>query len=240
MSPPFIGLPCIKLKVKQLQHIYALSSHHHMLLKLMGSEKNPFGMFDEAIQNEDDLLGYTISNGKSSDTQSIYFDRLLISFWFKKYEEAADMAEKYRSRVALRFTDVYHAFYEGLTAFHLARCSSDEAKWMEIGENALSKFRTWATQSKWNFENKLLLLEAEWHFSRKECKDATTKYGASIKSAQLHCFLHEEGLAMEKLGTFYKEHGDATGAAEEFARARDCYEKWGAFALVNLLDKTHQ
>merc|ERR1711957_178991 len=54
-------------------------------------------------------------------------------------------------------------FYEGLVSFQLARQTSDETKtrWVEIGESALVKMKCWTTHSPWNFENKMLLLEAE-------------------------------------------------------------------------------
>eukprot|EP01082_Thalassiosira_pseudonana_P010612 g9521.t1 g9521 contig37:145317-146493(+) len=52
--------------------------------------------------------------------------------------------------------------------------------------------------STWNFENKLLLLEAEHHFAIGDF-EAAKKYGASCESARNHRFLQEEGLTRKRL-----------------------------------------
>lgn len=45
--------------------------------------------------------------------------------------------------------------------------------------------------SKGNFENKLLLLQAEVHYMGGKFEEATVAHKASIKSAHTHRFLHE-------------------------------------------------
>lgn len=240
------GLPvhCLtrlfQLQMNQITYYFLLLSHQHLILTLTGSGENPFGMYNNTIQNEDELLEYTIANGMTTTTQDIHVDMLLLAFWFKRYDEAAEIINKCTRHLVLNINDVFHVFFEGLTAFHFARCSPNEAKWMGIGENALSHMRTWVKHSTWNFENKLLLLEAERFFSIGKREDAKNKYQASIESGRVHRFIHEEGLAMELLGKFHTENGDFDDADEQISNARSCYEKWGAFALVDLLDATHK
>ena len=65
---------------------------------------------------------------------------------------------------------------------------------------------------------------------------AEEQYKASILSAQMHRFVHEEGLALERLGMLYKDMGRAESAREMLANARNCYERWGASAVVARLD----
>ena len=226
----------LKGKVKQIYFRFLQSSHRSVLLALAGDKTNPFGILGDDFNNEDAILHHMISTGKSGGAQGIYFNKLFRAFWFKRYEEAAEMAEKYGGRLAMRFTDIYRVFYEGLIAFHFIRCSPQDHKWFDIGKDAVSKFRVWVKHSKWNFENKLLLLEAELHYSNSENEDAKNKYEESINSAQKHHFVHEEGLAMELLGNFHKKNGNVVKASENFAHARDCFKKWGAFAVVENLD----
>ena len=206
-----------------------------MILKLSGSAKDPFVVISGIVKNEDDLLCLAISTGKANLVREIYFNRLFLSFWFKRYKEAAEMAERCRGPQTMYFVDLYHAFYEGLTAFHFARNSFDETKWMGIGENVVLKFRKWANHSTWNFENKLLLLEAEFLHSKGEKESAQIKYEASINSARKHHFLHEEGLAMDLFGAFHSENGNADEAMKQIRSARACFEKWGALGIVGLL-----
>ena len=55
-------------------------------------------------------------------------------------------------------------FFEGLVCFQLARQSNNDerSEWMEEkGETVLEKMKLWSQHSTWNFENKMLLLEAE-------------------------------------------------------------------------------
>ena len=157
------------------------------------------------------------------------------------YEEAADYVGQNRSpQASLRHT--CHTFYEGLTAFHFARHSADDEpnKWFQMGEKASSSFKTWATHSTWNWENKLLLLEAEWHFSKREMEKAEEKYNLAIESARRHRFVHEQGLANELFSAFHISNGNIGKAKSHIAEARACYEKWGASALVELLDSSEK
>jgi len=89
----------------------------------------------------------------------------------------------------------------------------------------------------WNWENKLLLLEAESHACEGELEMAKSKFRASIDSAKRHRFVHEEGLASELLGAFLEENGNVDEAKEHYAYARLCYQKWGAFALADRLSQ---
>mmetsp|Transcript_2682 Transcript_2682/g.3427 ORF Transcript_2682/g.3427 Transcript_2682/m.3427 type:complete len:141 (-) Transcript_2682:67-489(-) len=138
----------------------------------------------------------------------------------------------------MRFIDIYCTFYEGLAVFHLARCSTDKvikSKWMDIGEKSVDRFKVWQEHSSWNFENKLYLLQAECHRCAGENDNADAKYLAAIESARRHRLLHEEGLAMELYASFLEETGESEKSKTRLSLAIECYEKWGATAVVKLL-----
>ena len=63
---------------------------------------------------------------------------------------------------------------------------------------------------------------------------AIDTYQASIKSAKDSHFLHKEGLAFELLGSLYMHYGDIDEAKLQMANAHRCYEKWGAFGILEL------
>ena len=146
------------------------------------------------------------------------------------------MAAKYDNSKFMGVADVEHVFYEGLIAFRLFR-SGDEAK-LEVGKAAVSSFKAWVSHSTWNWENKLLLLEAEMLSCKQDVAGAEAKYQAAIESAKQHKFVHEEGLANELFAGFHAANGDTDRAKSHLSEARACYEKWGATAVVERLDRT--
>ena len=234
-------------QLRQMTPLLALISYHINILKLIGcnidSQQQPnkplFHLLGKnEIDSEDGLLQYALSNQLVGPAQNCYFDRLMLAFFFREYSEAVQYAEKYsRCHQSPRIADLFQTFYQGVSAFRLARLEDDKAEeWKGVGNNAISQYQTWVKYSEWNWENKLLLLEAELHVCDGELEMAKSKFKASIDSARRHRFVHEEGLASELLGTFLDESGEeAEESKRQFAHARSCYQKWGAFALADRL-----
>eukprot|EP00985_Skeletonema_marinoi_P033750 scaffold42077_cov139-Skeletonema_marinoi.AAC.1 len=136
----------------------------------------------------------------------------------------------------LHFPDMFQTFYLGISAFRLARLEDGKSReWEIVGKDALLKYQTYVKFSDWNWENKMLLLEAESYACEGELEKAKFKFRASIDSAQKHRFVHEAGLASELLGMLYEENGNEEEAMQQYAHARSCYQQWGAFALADRL-----
>jgi len=237
-------------RLRRMNVFLSMISNHLCILKLMGSNydskqqpnKPLFHLLGKKeIDSEDGLLQHALSNQLVGPAQNCYFDRLMLAFWSRNYSAAAQYAEKYSEcHQSPRIADLFQTFYQGVSAFRLARLEDDKAReWLDVGNKAISQYQTWVKCSDWNWENKLLLLEAESHACEGELEVAKSKFRASIDSAQRHRFVHEEGLANELLGTFLEENGNLDEAKEQYAHARSCYQKWGAFALVDrLLEST--
>jgi len=129
-------------------------------------------------------------------------------------------------------------FIDGLIGFFLARKHrEDEKKWTNLGLDAIQSFRTWVPGSIWNFSNKLHLLEAEFYFLSEEDGRARACYQASIKAAREHRFIHEEGLAEEKLATYLLHKSQHDDALRHFINAKRCYDSWGACTLGRRVEK---
>ena len=110
----------------------------------------------------------------------------------------------------------------------------------EVLRVAIAAMKDAAAGSDWNFANKLCLLEAE-ELSRRQshlkwrCIDM---YNASIESAKRSGFIHEQGLACEKAGFYFKNILDnKEKALEYFKQARECYEEWGSSMKVDFVQK---
>ncbi|KAL7539509.1 hypothetical protein ACHAXR_009352 [Thalassiosira sp. AJA248-18] len=248
-SLPVIEKECAGFALKMISLNQLLLCLTHLatqifVLRLMGSDKDPFEVLGGFVKNEDELLHHALSTRRLPLALRICCNRALVAFFFKRYDEAAEYAGKCKNELStpMCFAKPSHSFYEGLTYFHFVRCQVEDLgkqkEWIEIGEKNLSLFRTWSKHSTWNWENKLLLLEAEWYFSRGEMDTAEEKYRAAIKSARQHRFVHEEGLSNELFSAFHNTIGNFDKTKSHIAEARACYEKWGAFALVELLDSS--
>jgi len=224
-------------RLKQTQSILENASIHHMVLQLIGSDKDPFAIPGITYKDEDEVLDHLESSGNVVFANSIYIHRVVTACFFRRYEYAADMIEKYHSEVgkgSLVLSAVMYAFFEGLVAFRMARSRpNDEQKWLVKGESAIQRYETWTTHSEWNFENKFLLLEAESLFSQCNYDSAEKKYIASIESARRHKFIHEQGLALDLLASLYKLRGDSDKETECLEGAYGCYETWGAHGLLS-------
>ena len=101
---------------------------------------------------------------------------------------------------------------------------------------ALHKMEGWLAFSEWNFKNKRLLLEAEYHFSMKNFGMAAICYEESITAAQAHKFLQEEAIANELAGLFFMEDGQRQKSLSCFEQSIKCYEIWGAFAVARRVE----
>jgi tetratricopeptide (TPR) repeat protein len=102
---------------------------------------------------------------------------------------------------------------------------------------ALTAMKSAATNSDWNFTNKLRLLEAEQQSLTKHHCQAIPLYDASIASAKRSGFIHEQGLACEKAGLYCKRVKNKEKALEYFNQARECYEEWGSSMTVEFIQK---
>lgn len=90
--------------------------------------------------------------------------------------------------------------------------------------------KEYSKHSEWNFKNKALLIEAEFHNANKDVDEAASFYEASIKAAQEHKFIQEQAIANELAGIFFIQQGNYLKSYSFFMQSIECYEKWGANA----------
>jgi len=101
----------------------------------------------------------------------------------------------------------------------------------------LKKMKEWSIHSDWNYKNKLLLMEAEYHNTQKDYANAAICYETSIKAAQDHKHIHEEAISHELAGTFFFERGLHQKSYLFYRQSIECYKKWGANAVVRRVEK---
>jgi len=133
-------------------------------------------------------------------------------------------------------------FFEGLACFKLARQSigNKRAALLQQGESVLARMKIFNNHSTWNFENKMLLLEAERMYALGNFDQTDSLYQQSILSAHKHKFIHEEAIASDLLGEFLYERRLLEQSKSLFLHSIQCFEKWGAFSVAGRVKKSMQ
>ena len=103
-------------------------------------------------------------------------------------------------------------------SFQLARHADAEgaALWIAKGDYVTKKMKTWNEHCSWNFEAKMLLLEAEKKSIEGKIEQAETLYLRSIYSASSHKFINDEAIASELAGHHFYERGQKTKSCSLF------------------------
>jgi hypothetical protein len=133
-------------------------------------------------------------------------------------------------------------FYEGLSSLALARdmVGWSRRKLVIKGRLNLKRMKRYAAMCPANFDNKRCLLEAEFEAICGNPLKSLSLFEASIKAAKTEGFIHEEGLAYERLAQFHCNLGHSQTSIPFLVFAREAYERWGANALVHRMDELLQ
>jgi PAS domain S-box-containing protein len=159
-------------------------------------------------------------------------------------ERALEFAAKakpilWSARLNLQSMD--YCFYHSLAiaAVFPAPSSERRAGLREDFIAHLRSFQRWAESCPATFAHKHALISAEW--ARLEGRDieAMPLYEQAIRSAAERGFLQDQALAGELAARFYRLRGLEKVADAYLDEARDCYVRWGAWAKVAQLDKSH-
>merc|ERR1711862_648981 len=131
---------------------------------------------------------------------------------------------------------IYATFFRGLVLLQRYRDGSGE-DCFEEGKLILDKVRNWETNCKVMFENKVVLLEAEYYASNCNIVAAKESYELAAELARDKGLVHEQGLAYELYGKFLSSIAETEDATKCFLEAHDCYRIWGAHAKADGLWK---
>ena len=170
-----------------------------------------------------------------------YFNKMYTAFVFRNYDGMKSAAEQYSKfkigTCILAFISSIQLFYEGLVSFWIGRKEEDKT-WIEKGKNSCRDMESLVdSSSKWNFENKAKLLQAEEQFCAGNLEVAEKLYDSAVSSAKKHKFIHEEALALELTGHFYLKTGRTKRSISYLSRAVEKYRGWEAFAKALSLEK---
>lgn len=166
--------------------------------------------------------------------------RLVRAFLFRQLDDVSenvdisDTIAKNKQQLCPLY--LFGVFIEGLASFYLAREKTNEAaKWIKKGESVLARMRGLSEHSSWNWENKMLLLEAERMYTL-NVDGAACFYEKAIRSARSAKFVHEEAIASELAGIFYCDTGLHQKSSQLLLHSVRKYETWGALAVAQRVE----
>ncbi|KAL9184818.1 hypothetical protein ACHAXT_002595 [Thalassiosira profunda] len=183
------------------------------------------------IQSMEELRA--LGEGNAFLEWQVFVCRLGSHFYMREYEQVAELSQQYSAShpsplQTKRILHILRSFMVGISVMNLARRTSNNAQYRELGEQAVANMRQLETISEWNFQHKRLLLEAEMHYLNRDSVSADAAYEASIRSARDHKWLNEQALAYELYGVFCVENGMRDKGTAQLRAAIDRYREWGA------------
>ena len=172
--------------------------------------------------------------------RALHFRQLNSKLLLEEINISESIVEK---KTVLRPMICIGIFFEGLSCFLCSRGSNDTEKskpLIERGQSVLTRIRSLAEHSSWNWENKVQLLEAMEIHALGNLDEAEPLYTSSIRSAKEHKFVHEEAIASELTGDCLFELGRQSEAYTLYMHAIKCFEEWGADAVAKRVETDMQ
>ena len=190
------------------------------------------------VKSFDELKSIAEKINSASLLWQTFVNQMALNFWMREYKNVVELSEKYSeehpSSQQKHALYVFRTLFEGVAYLNLAR-QTKLAKWKILGEKAVTRMSQLESMSKWNFENKSKLLQAELYYVEGNLESAEAFYKASIKAAHEHKIIHEEALACELYGIFCVENKMADEGLKQLRIALDQYKQWGAMKKANTL-----
>ena len=170
------------------------------------------------------------------------FARLYLGYLFRRHDVVLEVASNVKGHLMESKNDPYPAFellletfYVALAAYSIIRQGSNNKSedWQNTADELTNEMKDLSeNDSKWNFQQKYLLLEAEKAFTDGNVEIATASYDKAIEAAREHRFINEEALVSECAALFYLDHENVDQARRYLEEARDLYGQWGAHRKV--------
>ena len=232
------ALPTLKEKCSEARQLMKRLSHFSALSHLVTIERHLQSLMGASWEG---LHHGEEEEAEETNPHNIFFSivySMSNNFMFRRYNASKSIVQRFLALNRVDWTlmfgqsDVTYIF--GLTAFWINRVSKEQS-WKKAGVRAKEAMKGWTNSSKWNFEHKLFLLDAEENFCAGNFDESKILYDKAIKSAKEHRFVNGEALACELAGYFYLELGEKNNAKDYFVMAHERYVTWGALGKAAAL-----
>src|SRR4029077_17476149 len=169
---------------------------------------------------------------------------LRMRFMFGDHAAAIAAAKKakvllWASECHIQLLDYFYYAALASAAFYQQAPPDGQLKLLALLTVHLAQLKEWAENCPSTFQDKYVLVAAE--FARIEGRDldAMRLYEEAIRAAHENGFVQNEGLANELAAQFYLKRGIEKVAQTYLREARYCYLRWGALGKVSQLDQRY-
>jgi len=235
-------------------HFFVPMVYLQILLNLIASDATSCDDVDPTIlqgdaTNQEDILVLLPQSSAYYGrlVRKADFARLFLGYLFRRYDVVLEMASKVKDHLTTSKTYpavelLLERFHLGLAAYSIVRRGGgsdvdnggvNAENWLAIADDVTNQMKTLSeNDSKWNFQQKYFLLEAEQAFTGGDVEAAAAAYRKAIETAKEHRFINEQALASECAALFYLEYGDIGRTCKYLEKSRDLYQAWGAHRKV--------
>ena len=205
----------------------------HVLQCLNGEREEPLLIFGESEEEQEHLLKEWQDKHQEEILQQFHFFRMLLAVFFNDLE----IAKQSSLRLVRSIEGVwipYQIFCECMIVLGLVRTSKGKikARYQDQAVDMKNRLTEWYNAGDGNIDPMITLLEAEYLVSTEASPSllrVRSAFEEAIDSAKDADFVHFEALANERAAIHFISAGTGGHAPEFLTRARDLYDKWGAF-----------
>ena len=231
------------VRLRQVIELRWTQGFEQMVQNLQGKSANPCLLVGQCF-DETKMYPRWIESKDRIGLLGLHFNKLFLTYLFGEYEQAveiADRAQDYQESGGGWFCVARFAVFDSL-----ARLATYQKSPTKVRRRILEKvsrnqrrLRKWATHAPMNHLHVWHLVEAERLRALGRTGEAEEQYGKAVNLGWENEYLHEEALALERLGDFYLEQGQLKQSRIYLAEARRAYQHWGAEAKVRQLEARH-
>jgi predicted ATPase/signal transduction histidine kinase len=201
--------------------------------------------FDADDFSEAELLAGTDPAFARMTAQLFYNAKIRVLYLFEHHEEALALGRRAEGDVRdLLGLTVWYPEHFHFMSLVLCALADEQPPLLrqrylfEVRRNQL-RMRKWAEQAPENFRDKYLLVAAELARVERDDHAAIRHYEEAIAIARRQDRVHDEALALELAGKFYRSRNLPDVARMYLGRARQAYMRWGATKKVALMEEAH-
>jgi predicted ATPase/class 3 adenylate cyclase len=139
-------------------------------------------------------------------------------------------------------TEILFYFYENLsiTPIYHTRSRSEQKKLLKICRKNIKFINGLLKFSSVNYKHRHDLMLAEYLQLTGENDEASKIYSSAIRFAQENKFMHDEALAWERAGHFYKSIKRMEVVSFYYTNAYKTYSRWGALAKLEQMKQRYR
>jgi predicted ATPase len=210
--------------------------------------QNLMGMVDNAevlsgeVLDADESLNTFIATNNASGKSFLLYAQLFLALFIGNYQEAVTVVRRVQRLNMDNLTAFdlqYIHFLIGMSEMIMARTTTTNNKGhLRAGNKALKRLEKatrFHTTDCWISRTSLIKAERDAFQGLQE--EAIRKYSFAAEKAKEFGYVHEEALAMERVGLLLLECNKSDKARECLLKARDLYDRWGCVVKSSIISE---